>query len=231
MKNHPSSMRIGIRLLALVFPFLFTLSASAGTITADGQRLATSLDAMNVESHWPAGIHVNWETGIPDGKPEESAGKHTHCSAFVAAAAMNLGIYILRPPDHGQILLANAQYDWLETEGAKNGWRALRDGQEAQQDANRGMLVVASYKNKHDDKPGHIVIVRPSDKTSSEILSEGPQVTQAGTINHRSIDLKEGFAGHPSAWKNNEVRYYAHAVDWSKLKKNIPAKKISSSSH
>ena len=61
---------------------------------------------MGVESKWIAGEHVYWDTGLPTGVPETSPGKHTHCSAFVAAAAKNLGVYILRPPEHGQKLLA-----------------------------------------------------------------------------------------------------------------------------
>ena len=122
----------------------------------DGHRLAAFLDSLQVESRWPAGVHVNWQTGLPDGKTEQFEGKHTHCSAFVASAAKQLGVYILRPPDHGQMLLANAQYDWLAAEGATNGWTPAADGFSAQQAANRGFLVVAAYKNHDDDRPGHI---------------------------------------------------------------------------
>jgi hypothetical protein len=133
--------------------------SAAGEVTPAATQLAATIDALNVEQHWPVGLHVHWETGIPDGKPEESAGKHTHCSAFVAAAAKQLGIYLLRPPEHPQILLANAQYDWLATQGAAQGWQPLKDEVDAQNHANRGFLVVATYKNHHDDKPGHIAIV------------------------------------------------------------------------
>jgi hypothetical protein len=38
---------------------------------------------------------------------------------------------------------------------------------EAQTAANRGQLVVVAYRNHHDDKPGHIAIVRPSERASS----------------------------------------------------------------
>jgi len=142
-----------------------------------------------------------------------TSGKHTHCSAFVAAAAKRVGIYILRPPEHKQILLANAQYDWLAQEGAAQGWQSLRDAVAAQRHANQGWLVVATYKNHHDDKPGHIAIVRPSDKDLAAIREEGPQITQAGGTNYRSVPLAVGFAGHPAAWGRQEVRFYAHAVD------------------
>lgn len=193
-------------------------ASTADDITPEAQKAVAVIDALNVEQHWPAGVHVRWESGEPDGRPETSQGKHTHCSVFVAAAAKHLGIYILRPPEHSQILLANAQYAWLERDGAQQGWRPLRDAFEAQAAANRGMLVVAAYKNPHDDKPGHIAIVRPSDKSRAAIQSEGPQVTQAGGTNYRSTSLRQGFAGHPSAWGRSELRYYAHAIDSATVK-------------
>ena len=193
--------------------FAFLGSSRAAEITPQADQLAATIDALDVENRWPAGTHVHWETGVPDGKPEVSAGKHTHCSAFVAAAAKRFGIYILRPPEHAQILLANAQYDWLANEGEKQGWRPVHTDAEAQSYANRGFFVVATYKNHHDDKPGHIAIVRPSNKSDAAIRVEGPQVTQAGGTNYKSTSLRQGFAGHPAAWDHHEVRYYAHAVN------------------
>ena len=191
--------------------------ARADPVAPDGVRLARFLDRSGVEQRWPAGVHVTWETGVPDGKPETSAGKHTHCSAFVAAEAKQLGVYILRPPEHGQILLANAQYDWLEREGRARGWTELRGPDAAQAAANRGELVVATYRNRHDDKPGHIAIVRPSDKSRHAIETEGPQITQAGGSNYLSTSVARGFAGHPAAWGRGELRYFAHAVDWREV--------------
>ncbi|MDR3385757.1 MAG: hypothetical protein P4L92_01790 [Rudaea sp.] len=187
---------------------------AAEPISADAGRLVVVLDSMHVEQHWPAGKHVNWETGVPDGKPERTEGRHTHCSAFVASVAKLLHVYILRPPDHGQILLANAQYDWLGAEGMAHGWSSLPDGEQAQLHANRGDLVVAAYRNHHDDKPGHIAIVRPSTKSRHALADEGPQIIQAGSVNYTSTSLEQGFAGHPAAWSGHQVRYYAHAIDW-----------------
>lgn len=191
-----------------------TVHAQRGVapISPGAERVAREVDALDVEHRWPAGVHVHWETGLPDGKPETFPGKHTHCSAFVAAAAKRLGIYILRPPEHKQILLANGQYDWLAREGVAQGWRALVDPIEAQRYANDGWFVVATYKNHHDDKPGHIAIVRPSDKPAAAIRDAGPEITQAGGTNYRSVPLAVGFAGHPSAWPRHEVLFYAHAV-------------------
>ena len=82
----------------------------------------------------------------------------------------------------------------------------------AQEAANRGEFVVATYRNHRDNKPGHIAIVRPDDKSASAIRSEGPQITQAGGTNYHSTALKTGFAGHPAAWGKGEVRYFAHSI-------------------
>ena len=185
---------------------------AAAEVSPAAQQVFAVIDALGVEQNWPAGVHVHWETGVPDGKAEANTGKHTHCSAFVAAAAKKLGIYILRPPEHKQILLANAQFDWLEREGAQQGWQPVRDAVEAQAWANKGYFVVATYKNHRDEKPGHIAIVRPGDKSAAEIRAEGPQVTQAGGTNYRNTSLQRGFSGHPAAWAQHEVRFYAHAV-------------------
>jgi hypothetical protein len=92
------------------------------------------------------------------------------------------------------------------------GWRPLGGPAEAQDASNKGLLVVASYHNHRDDKPGHIAIVRPGDASVEKINSEGPDVIQAATINSASISVKAGFAGHVSAWNDNEIDYYAHAV-------------------
>jgi hypothetical protein len=186
--------------------------AADDAVTPQAQQIAVALDAMGVESKWIAGEHVYWESGLPTGVPETSPGKHTHCSAFVAAAAKKLGVYILRPPEHGQKLLANAQNEWLPADGATQGWRKLADAREAQAAANHGLLVVASYHNHHDDKPGHIAIIRPGNKTPQQIAAEGPDVIQAGSVNATSISIKAGFAGHPAAWRDKEIAYYAHEV-------------------
>ncbi len=190
----------------------FAATAQAQHVSSKATNVIATIDGLDVEHHWPAGLHVSWETGQPDGRPESGIGKHTHCSAFVAAAAKRFGIYILRPPEHPQILLANAQYDWLQDEGARHGWRALEGPVQAQELANRGDFVVAAYQNSHSDKPGHIAIVRPSDRKEASVLRDGPEVTQAGLTNYRATTLAQGFAGHPAAWSRHEVRFFAHTV-------------------
>jgi hypothetical protein len=198
---------------ALTAGLLALCVAATGTASgdkADGHKLGQFLDGLQVESRWPAGVHVAWESGLPDGKVEHFEGKHTHCSAFVASAAKQLGVYILRPPEHGQTLLANAQYDWLRDKGGGFGWSPVADGYEAQRAANRGYLVVVAYKNHNDAKPGHIAIVRPSGRSRDDILAEGPQIIQAGGHNYNSTTMRHGFADHPAAWNNNEAVYYEH---------------------
>jgi hypothetical protein len=191
--------------------------AFAANLNPMGQKLARFYDGLNVENHWIAGAHIDWESGDPDGAPERLPGRHTHCSAFVASAAKKLGVYILRPPEHGQVLLANAQNEWLAAAGPAAGWRAVQGAVEAQAAANRGFLVVASYHNHRDHKPGHIAIVRPSDKSNEVVMSEGPDVIQAGAQNSSATSLVAGFAGHPHAWGDQEVQYYAHAINGGKL--------------
>ena len=212
----------GMRSIARVIQALFFALALSGVaasgavaegITAAGRELASKLDSFDVENHWIAGEHVDWQTGLPDGKPEKLPGKHTHCSAFVASAAETLGVYILRPPEHGQVLLANAQNEWLASPmAAAAGWRRLNDAREAQAAANRGELVVASYHNHRDDIPGHIAIVRPSEKSDAEIGEEGPEIIQVGGHNYTMTTVKRGFASHPAAWGHNEIAYYAHVL-------------------
>jgi hypothetical protein len=184
-----------------------------GPITPAGERLATVLDGMDVESKWLAHEHVNWETGEPDrGAEYEGPGRHTHCSAFAAAAAKRLGVYLLRPPEHGQALLANAQVEWLNSKsGAAAGWNRVASSHEAQRLANEGTLVLAVYPNPDARLPGHVAIVRPSDKSARALEENGPEVIQAGEHNHARTNVRIGFENHPGAWPGG-VQYFAHPV-------------------
>jgi hypothetical protein len=186
---------------------------STETVSAKGQSLAAELDSMGVETKWIAGQRVDWRSGLPNGKPLTRPGRHTHCSAFVAAAAEKVGVYILRPPQHSAVLLANAQNAWLHEDGADQGWRELPDANAAQAAANDGELVVASYLSRRPDKPGHIAIVRPAARSAAEIAADGPLVIQAGTVNSAAISLREGFAGHPRALRGQGLGYFAHEIE------------------
>jgi hypothetical protein len=184
-----------------------------GPITPAGARLAAALDSMNVESLWLAHEHVNWETGEPDrGADYEGPGNHSHCSAFAAAAAKRLGVYLLRPPEHGQVLLADAQAEWLGSAAAqKSGWQRVSDMREAQRLANQGNLVLVLFQNADKHVPGHIAIVRPSEKSLTALQENGPRIIQAGNQNHASTNVRIGFRNHAGAWPDG-VLYYAHSL-------------------
>jgi hypothetical protein len=221
MENISSRLRtLSAALLALAILSLSARSLHAdeerccGEITPAGHRLAEMLNDMRVESLWLANQHINWETGEPDrGGNYEGPGKHTHCSAFAAAAAKKMGIYLLRPPEHGQVLLANAQAEWLHSAEAENkGWRKVGSAREAQSEANRGNLVVVVFANPDKREPGHVAIVRPSQKSLPALERDGPQIIQAGQHNHTSTVVRMGFANHPGAFPHG-VRYYVHSVE------------------
>lgn len=175
-------------------------SACCGPITAADGGLAALLGSTGVDHLWLHGFKVNWETGAAisawaDARP------HTHCSAFVASVAMRLGIYVLRPPQHSQVLLANAQMGWLRSpEATAMGWQSLPDVTSTQMRANLGVLVLAAFENPDANNRGHIAIVRPSEIDAATLLANGPFVTQAGSHNALSVPLAEGFANHKGAW-------------------------------
>jgi len=196
--------------------------ASPGPITQEGQRLAALLDSTNVEALWQHGYHIDWRTGAAVGPPLSSPGSHTHCSAFAASVAERLGVYLLRPPDHRQNWLANAQERWLNSPAAA-GWHRI--GQLADPGAslsavalaNQGKLVVAVYFQPPRETPegpkersGHIAIVRPSDKAAALIDREGPDVIQAAGTNHRLVALRDGFASHKQGLSTGAIEYFWH---------------------
>ena len=208
----------------VVWPLLLGLWLSnamaqpcCGPITPEGEKLRQFLDQSDVVHRWLAGVHIIWQTGEPD--PDRPGGRvsATHCSAFAAAMAMRLNIYVLRPPEHAQALLANAQMGWLGLIGGRYGWRELASYVDAQAAANRGELVLEAFENPDPRKPGHIAIVRPSLKSRDLLDAHGPQETQAGATNSLSITTAKGFRHHPGAWVpggGGAIRYYAHAVSW-----------------
>jgi hypothetical protein len=189
-----------------------TLAAKAGEITPAGKRMSEFLDGMHVEQLWLSGQQVDWRSGEPNGKVFATAKGHTHCSAFAAAVADRLGIYLLRPPEHSAMLLANAQQDWLNASGANQGWHRVATAVEAQELANQGQLVLVTFKNPDPETPGHVAIVRPSAKSKEQIEAEGPDIIQAGLHNHNSTTVKEGFKSHPGAFEKSEVEYFDHAI-------------------
>jgi hypothetical protein len=181
-------------------------------ITPAGQRLARFLDATDVEHLWLPSEYVDWESGAATTRPAHGGVKSSHCSAYAAAVAEKLGVYLLRPPQHSQPLLANAQYTWLGKEGPAQGWKSVETPQAAQADANAGQLVVAVYRAPDPKKPGHIAVVHPAVKTEQELADKGPEITQAGATNYADTTVSVGFNHHPGAWDDagKTVKFFAH---------------------
>lgn len=197
--------------LRFLFASCLATWLTAGEIPPAGLRLDSFYTSMEVERHWLKGRHIDWRTGDPDtGK----IGK-THCSAFVAAACERLHIELLRPPEHSQKNLANAQYRWLADEGTRFGWAEVVSPWEAQRLANDGQVVVVVYQNPDPRTSGHIALVRPSGKEAAAIRAEGPQIIQAGGTNYASTSVKIGFRRHQGAWtslEDHRLRFYSHPV-------------------
>jgi len=185
---------IFLALLAILPAIARAQSSCCGPITMDGERLRRFLDDSGVDHLWLSGFRVDWQTGAAIKAWPPGTGAHTHCSAFAASVAMRLGVYLLRPPQHRQALLANAQMGWLRSpEAAAGGWRMLPDAFIAQAEANRGTLVVAVFENPNPTKPGHIAIVHPGPITASALTQNGPMVSQAGGHNALAVPLAQGF--------------------------------------
>jgi len=197
---------------------LLLLALLTGLAWADGNSplLLEKLRQLDVMHHWLAGLErIDWRSGEPDPQLSPREKRGTHCSAFVASAAQQLDIYILRPPQHKASFLASAQQDWLNSEeGRLQGWQRLPNAQEARDCANQGQLVVASLKSPVPNKPGHIAIVIPSDWPDARLDEVGCEIMQAGRSNYLSASLMEGFANHPGAFEEHEIQFHAHSTDF-----------------
>ena len=208
--------RAALAALALAFCLGAAPPPCCGPITPNGQRLAAAIDHSGVEHLWQPHIHILWQSGEPDPARPGWSPHATHCSAFAAAFAAHLGVYVLRPPAHGQALLANAQFHWLENAGEQGGWRQV-NAVTAQTLANEGWLVLAGYENPNPHRPGHIAVIRPSEKSMALLLARGPEEAQAGGINRLRTTVARGFHSHRGAWEpggTGTIRFFAHEVDW-----------------
>lgn len=206
----------GLLLLAIAQPVSAAPAGLAqnpccGQITAAGQALAARLDNSGVQYRWLAGHHVNWLTGQADGGAEDNGhGAASHCSAFVAAFARQVGVYVLHPPEHSQILLASAQLAWLAgPRGAQSGWQPVANMVQAQALANQGLLVIVGVPGRTAHKPGHIAIVHPAMLSPDALAAHGPMITQAGEDNAVLTTTREGFKYHHGAWPDGLV-WFSH---------------------
>ena len=97
-----------------------------------------------------------------------------------------------------QYQLATNQIKWMESDKGKNhGWIEIKGSVHnkyirANEEANKGNLVLAGIKDS-DNVYGHISIVRPSNRTNSLIVRDGPDTIASSKINSRGVFLKEDF--------------------------------------
>ena len=183
-----------------------------GVITPQGEHLLQTIDGMDVEHLWQSHFHVDWETGEKTTGEYLDGRTHTHCSQFAAAVGQRLGIYMLHPPDHSPDLLASAQGEWFGSKaGQAKGWYAVKSSREAQTLANQGALVVLVYINPHPDISGHIVVVRPEDRSEEALNRDGPATAQAGKENFSKGNARRSFETHKGAWPS-KILMFAHAL-------------------
>jgi hypothetical protein len=189
---------------------------------AGGARLNEFLDGLPILTRWLPGHRIVWQTGQQSGPKQIPASHHTHCRAFAAAVALYLDIYLLRPPQHGQAKLANAQTFWLSGEesfpgigsAGDNGWTTLGMSGDpgapaaCQQAANAGRLVLVCYAAPVPTHR-HVAIVRSRADESADIPPDGPDVIMAGAHNYRSTSMRHAFKNHPQAWPDN-LALFAH---------------------
>jgi len=205
------SMRKSLLLTMLLIAGLLYAQDSLH-VSPCGQKLKSFYLNMDVLHKWLSGQHIDWRTGVPD-DPDAVSGIRTHCSAFVAAACERLGIYILRPPEHRQELLANAQFSWLNSKDAGSaGWHLIERNvlYEAQKMADQGYIVVACAQNPDRHKPGHIALVMPSDRSAGALQENGPILIQASGNNSVDQSFRDSFRHHIPDWDSptDQVRFF-----------------------
>jgi hypothetical protein len=188
-----------------------TPATNATTAYSNATMFGAFLDSLQVEDYWSMDTNVNWLTGAPgplDSGPNQTIGAETHCSAFAAAVADLMNIYILRQPQASDLNLANHQAMWLATNTM--GWTNVVTPVEAQHLANSGNLVVASYENPDTNVSGHIAVLRPSNRTDVSVNLLGPEECQSGSTNYNDTVMTTGFPGQfPES-----ILFYSHAVTY-----------------
>jgi hypothetical protein len=211
-------------LLCLLLLLSFHVANAQDTlfVSPEGQRLRDYYLSLDVEHLWLAGQKVNWETGKVDRFSEKPGS--THCSAFAAAACYHMNIFLLRPPFHKQLLLANAQFEWLQSkEGADSGWVKVTGKDiydiwiKSQKLANAGTPVVATCENPSPSLPGHIAMIIPSVVSLDTVRETGPRVIQAGAVNRVDAPLKVGFSLHITNWPEESIWFYYYKPSVSEL--------------
>lgn len=130
---------------------------------------------------------------------------NTYCNIFAWDVTKAMGAEIPHwvdaagnPTDVGQgrELDANGVNQWLNNQGPSHGWREV-SAEEAQEMANQGHPVVASWNNPGGI--GHIGVVRPG-----EINERGPALAQAGARNFNDGHVKDSFGNVPVQYFVND---------------------------
>ena len=155
------------------------------------------LDGAGVDHLWLRGWHVDWQTGAPGPRRAGRTGGEHPLQRFRGRDRRTPRHRVLHPPQHRQNLLANAQLRWLAEQGGEKGWAPLAGPREAEERANRGELVLAVWQNPNPRRPGHIAIIRPSEKTDAQLDADGPEETQAGTRNYLDTTIASASATTP----------------------------------
>lgn len=176
-KGGSKSWLIGAGIVAGAAVLLKSSGASAAV--PDSSRtpdaLAAVIDGLDV-------------TGNPKYQPANGT---TFCNVFVQDVMAGLGLEL--PP-----LSANDTGDWLASSaGAAAGWTEV-DEQTAQDNANAGGPVIASWVNPNGH--GHMAVVRPG-----SINANGPEISAAGASLLADAHMMNSFGN------NGPVLYYAHA--------------------
>jgi hypothetical protein len=113
----------------------------------------------------------------------------THCGEFVRDVCGDMGAPMPRP-----VMYANEQIDWLfSPAGYVEGWTEVETANEASDLAEKGELVLATYRNPVLPPKGHshIAVVVPA------IGAAEPHVAQAGGRNFSNEPLSHGFGDLP----------------------------------
>ena len=112
------------------------------------------------------------------------------------------GVPALSGQEDARELDANGVNDWLNTYGARYGWRKVTP-EEAQEYANMGMPAVTSWK--HGNGHGHLQVVSPS-RSGAYDPEKGVAIAQAG----RQLKNYDYASCAYSPQRMAEVEYFVH---------------------
>lgn len=136
----------------------------------------------------------------------------TFCNIYACDACDLLGVYlptvwwiasaleqwrngqnVPKTKDNWRFVNANGLFDWLRIFADQFGWKEVSDANAAQDEANRGKVVVISAKRRDLSKSGHVSVIVPERELTRNHDGQGnviPVQTQAGAKNYKmSTDM------------------------------------------